>query len=90
MGYCKLSSKEDYWFPGDDIRGKHPVYTGFGMTKRKFDFIWRNVYLMDPRAEVEEGESENEGTLAHDEDLEDTIDNYVVREDTTEDNFHTG
>ena len=39
MGYCKFPNKEDYWFPGDDIRGDHPVCVAFGMTKTKFDFI---------------------------------------------------
>ena len=91
MGYCKLPSKEDYWFPGDDIRGDHPVCVAFGMTKPKFDFIWRNVYLMEPRTEVEEDESENEGMLAYDEesigyDYEPSY--YVVREDSAEDDFH--
>ena len=55
------------------------------MTKKKLDFIWRNIYLMESRTEVEEGESENEGMLASD---EESIDYYAVREDAAQDDFH--
>ena len=58
MGYCKLPSKQDYWHDGDDIVGDHPVCKAFGMTHKKFCFIWRNIYLTTPRDVVQDGESD--------------------------------
>ena len=86
MGYCKLPSKADYWHPGDDIRGDHPVCTAFGMTKKKFDFLWRNVYFMEPQDETADGDeaSDDEGVLRYDN--ESNV-NYVVR-DPDEDDYH--
>ena len=85
MGFCKLPSKQDYWNNGDDIAGDHPVCKAFGMTHKKFCFIWRNIYLTTPRDEVQDGESDDEGELEY---QPHTDDFYVVRSDEAEDNFH--
>ena len=85
MGYCKLPAKADYWSDGDDILGDHPVCRAFGMTHKKFNFIWRNVYLMTPREDVEDGQSEDEGEVYYEDEKEA---HYVVRGDTNEDDFH--
>ena len=85
MGYCKLPAKEDYWYPGDAVRGDHPVCTAFGMSKKKFDFLWRNIYLMEPRSDTDEDVSDDEGDLEFD-DERNTI--FVVRRDDAEDEYH--
>ena len=87
MGYCKLPSKEDYWTEGDDILGDHPVCRAFGMTYKKFTFLWRNIYLMQPRAEVNEEDSEDEGELEYRPDASTAYtDHYtVVRSNAAED-----
>ena len=85
MGFCKLPSKQDYWNNGDDIAGDHPVCKAFGMTHKKFCFIWRNIYLTTPRDEVQDGESDDEGELEY---QPNTDDFYVVRSDEAEDDFH--
>ena len=78
MGYCRLPSKLDYWNEGDDICGDHPVCRAYGMSYKKFQFLWRNIYLMEPREEVQSGESEDEGDTDYD-DHRDT--HYIVRKD---------
>ena len=85
MGYCKLPSKADYFCPGDDVRGDHPCCTAFGMSFKKFQFLWRNIYLMEPQSDVEDGQSDDEGELDYDEDNDVA---YVVRSDEAEDDFH--
>lgn len=85
MGYCKLPAKEDYWCEGDDIRGDHPVCTAFGMTYKKFHFLWRNVYLMQPKPDTSDDQSEDEGELEYDEYHNC---NFVVRSDEAEDDYH--
>ena len=66
MGYWRLPSKLDYWNEGDDICGDHPVCRAYGMSYKKFQFLWHNIYLMEPREEVESGESEDEGDTQYD------------------------
>ena len=90
MGYCKLPSKRDYWSEGDDICGDHPVCRAFGMTYKKFGFIWRNIYLMTPRDDVQDGESDDEGDLRYSaENSSVRAPHYdVVRRDDEEDDFH--
>ena len=85
MGYCKLPAKADYWTDGDSVRGDHPICREFGMTYKKFTFLWRNIYLMKPRDTVRDEESEDEGDTVADED-----DNmaFVVRSDSREDDYH--
>ena len=68
MGYCKLPAKADYWTDGDSVRGDHPICREFGMTYKKFTFLWRNIYLMKPRDTVRDEESEDEGDTVADED----------------------
>jgi len=85
MGYCKLPAKKDYWCNGDDIRGDHPVCTAFGMTCKKFSFLWRNVYLMEPIPDADDDASDDEGELWYDEEAQT---NFVVRSDSAEDDFH--
>lgn len=85
MGYCKLPAKKDYWCNGDDIRGDHPVCTAFGMTFKKFSFLWRNVYLMEPIPDADDDASDDEGELWYDEEAQT---NFVVRSDSAEDDFH--
>ena len=65
MGFCRLPSKEDYWVVGDHLRGDHPICTSFGMSYRKFTFLWRNIYLTTPREEMtgDSDESNDEGEL---------------------------
>ena len=86
MGYCRLPCKQDYWCEGDDVRGDHPICRAFGMMFKKFMFLWRNIYLMDPgRDDVGKTEFKNEGETEYD-----TCSSvhYVVRADPKEDNFH--
>jgi len=85
MGYCRLPAKEDYWTDGDDIVGDHPICRAFGMTFKKFQFMWRNIYLMSPRDDVEDGDSDDEGELHY---VKESNINYVVRSDEAEDDFH--
>ena len=84
FGYCRLPSKVDYWKPGDNILGDHPICTAHGMTHRKFQFIWRNIYLMKPREVVNEDDSDDEGELESLSEHEDEY--YVVRSE--DDDFH--
>ena len=85
MGYCKLPAKGDYWCPGDDIRGDHPVCSAFGMSHAKFDFLWRNIYLTEPRSDAEDDASDDEGQLWYDNERDV---NFVVRKDDAEDDYH--
>ena len=55
------------------------------MTFKKFKFIWRNIHLMEPRVEVLDDESDDEGETVYN--SENNV-HYVVRNDDDENDFH--
>ena len=66
MGYSKLPAKSDYWRPADDLTASHPVCVARGMSFRKFNFNWRNIYLIQQdkkRLQQHPDHSNDEGML---------------------------
>ena len=49
MGYHKLPSKSDYWEDNKGLTPCSPVCIQRGMSFRKFQFIWRNIYAITPQ-----------------------------------------
>lgn len=61
MGYAKLPSKEDYWDDQGGLTPPSPVCTQRGMSYRKFQFIWRNLYAVTPQGSDEPTEETVDG-----------------------------
>ena len=49
MDYHKLPSKSDYWEDNKGLTPCSPVCIQRGMSFRKFQFIWRNIYAITPQ-----------------------------------------
>ena len=67
MGYEKLPSKQDYWEDNKGLTPPSPVCTQRGMSFRKFQYMWRNIYAVTPQG----AESESKGDEDFSEDLTD-------------------
>lgn len=63
MGYVKMPSKKDYWptvEPGDPmslVEPQHPICTARQMSQRKFQYIWKHIYAIDPKPVVPAADS---------------------------------
>ena len=58
MGFMKMPSKEDYWEDYDGLAPPSPVCTQRGMSFKKFQFIWRNIYAVTLQGdEPEQGDT---------------------------------
>lgn len=78
MGYCRLPATADYWRPSDDVRGTHPICTARGFTLKKWQFMFNNIYFVEP----EPDDLEPEETEDSDDDDDDSMPDFVPLSDT--------
>ena len=65
MGIVRLPARRDYWKEADDIFAQHPVCVARGMTRDKFDFIWRHFYAVTPSATPDAGTAQDDDDDIH-------------------------
>ena len=92
MGLVKLPHKRDYWKCADDIWPSHPPCTS--MTRKRFEYIWRNLHLVastsEDAEEADVDEDDDDEFPALDFDIEDEEDNNsdVQPHTRTQDNLN--